>query len=121
MGSNVNKPKVLLIGSIDQYVTPGFALRSLKLTLNSAHQAWGSLGDIAELVKSNATNRSEFLQECQSGKFEGVTAIYRTLPSITISGKIDEEVLKALPNTLRFIANCGMSPSAHKPIIHLDC
>ncbi|RJE22905.1 Dehydrogenase [Aspergillus sclerotialis] len=90
MGSNVNKPKVLLIGNIDH-----------------AHEAWGSLSDIAELIKSTATNRFEFLQECQSGKFEGVVAIYRTLPSVTISGNIDEEILKALPKSLRFIAHCG--------------
>lgn len=79
--------------------------------MDSAHKAWNSLSDIAELLKTTATNRAEFLQECRSGKFDGVVAIYRTLPSVTISGNIDEEIVNALPKSLNFIAHCGtLSP-----------
>ena len=75
---------------------------------NSAHKVWQSLADIAELLTVTATNRADFIQECRSGKFDGVMAIYRTLPSVTITGNVDEEILNALPSSLRFISHCGI-------------
>lgn len=62
---------------------------------------------MAELVESTATQRSEFIQECKDGKFDGVVAIYRTIASVKIAGLVDEEFLDALPNSLRYIAHCG--------------
>jgi D-3-phosphoglycerate dehydrogenase len=66
------------------------------------------LGELAELAKPAATNRAEFIEECKDGKLDGVVAIYRTFHSITITGRIDEELAKALPTSLKYIASCGM-------------
>jgi hypothetical protein len=75
--------------------------------VNSAQAAWDALSDVAELLESAATQRTEFIQECKDGKFDGVVALYRSIPSVTITGLVDEELLNALPSSLRFIAHCG--------------
>ncbi|OGM49115.1 glyoxylate reductase [Aspergillus bombycis] len=90
MASSDTKPKVLLLGEIIH-----------------AHTTWQSLGDIAELVKPTATNRAEFIQECKDGKLDGVVAAYRTFDSVSITGLVDEEVVNALPSSLKYLAHCG--------------
>ncbi|KAJ5183592.1 hypothetical protein N7492_001208 [Penicillium capsulatum] len=84
------KIRILLLGDIDH-----------------AHTAWSSLGEFGELVKPEATNRAAFLQECRDGKFEGVVAAYRTFGSASITGMVDEEVVNALPSSLKYLAHCG--------------
>lgn len=56
-----------------------------------------------------AKNRAEFIEECKSGKLDGVVAAYRTFGSISITGLVDEELVKALPESLKFIAHNGES------------
>ena len=68
---------------------------------------------MAELVESAAIQRSDFIQECKEGKFDGVVAIYRTIASVSLTGLVDEELLDALPNSLRYIAHCGMYTSTY--------
>ncbi|PIG88857.1 glyoxylate reductase [Aspergillus arachidicola] len=84
------KPKVLLLGKIIH-----------------AHTTWQSLSDIAELVEPTATNRAEFIQECKDGKLDGVVAAYRTFDSVSITGLVDEELVNALPSSLKYLAHCG--------------
>ncbi|KAL2840581.1 D-isomer specific 2-hydroxyacid dehydrogenase [Aspergillus pseudoustus] len=84
------KPKVLLLGEIVH-----------------AHKTWESLSSIAELVTPAATNRADFIKECKSGKLDGVAVAYRTFESVSITGLIDEELVNALPKSLRFLAHCG--------------
>lgn len=76
---------------------------------NSAQKTWDALSDVGELVKTRASNRTEFLQECREGKYDGVVAIYRTFHSISITGLIDEELVNALPKSLKYMAHCGLS------------
>lgn len=90
MVSSNSKPKVLLLGKIIH-----------------AHTTWQSLNDIAELVSPTATNRADFIQECKDGKLDGVVAAYRTFDSVTITGLVDEELVNALPNSLKYLAHCG--------------
>ncbi|KAJ5659775.1 glyoxylate reductase [Penicillium longicatenatum] len=90
MGSTVTGTKILLIGDIDH-----------------AQKTWNALSDLGELVKTTANNRAEFLQECRDGKYDGVVAIYRTFHSISITGLIDEELVNALPSSLKYMAHCG--------------
>ncbi|RAK91531.1 glyoxylate reductase [Aspergillus costaricaensis CBS 115574] len=90
MGSSNPKPKVLLLGDIIH-----------------AHKTWSSLSDIADLIRPTATNRTEFIQECQSGALDGVIAAYRTFDSVKITGLIDEELVNALPKSLVYLAHCG--------------
>ncbi|KAH8148588.1 uncharacterized protein LAJ45_07299 [Morchella importuna] len=84
--------KVLLIGEIDH-----------------AHDAWKSLEEdgVVETVHVKATNRADFLQEAGTGAFEGIYAVYRNLPSVSITGRIDAELLEALPRSLKFICHVG--------------
>ncbi|KAB8276818.1 D-isomer specific 2-hydroxyacid dehydrogenase [Aspergillus minisclerotigenes] len=90
MASSNTKPKVLLLGKIIH-----------------AHTTWQSLSDIAELVEPTATNRAEFIQECKDGKLDGVVAAYRTFDSVSITGLVDEELVNALPSSLKYLAHCG--------------
>ncbi|PWY80589.1 glyoxylate reductase [Aspergillus heteromorphus CBS 117.55] len=89
MGSDP-KPKVLLLGEIVH-----------------AHETWFSLSAIADLIRPKATNRTEFLEECRSGNFDGVVAAYRTFDSAKITGLVDEELVNALPSSLIYLAHCG--------------
>ena len=76
--------------------------------LYSAHQTWNSLSALADLVTPTATNRADFIQECRSGKLDGVVAAYRTFDSVSITGLVDEEIVNALPTSLQYLAHCGM-------------
>lgn len=64
-----------------------------------------------ETVHVKATNRADFLQEAGTGAFEGIYAVYRNLPSVSITGRIDAELLEALPRSLKFICHVGKAPS----------
>ncbi|KAK4935030.1 glyoxylate reductase [Elasticomyces elasticus] len=87
----MGKPKALLLGKLDH-----------------AQDAWNAIGEIAELTTTEASNRGEFLEELRSGKHDGVVAICdRAPPSIAQTGKWDEELLDALPESVKFIAHMG--------------
>lgn len=76
-----SKPKVLLLGTIDH---------------PPARDAYESLSSLASLITTSATSPQEFLSECHNGALSGVTIIYRTFQSISITGRIDGEVVSAL-------------------------
>jgi hypothetical protein len=77
-------------------------------TLESAKKEFDALSEIADLVAPSSTSREEFIEECKSGAFDGVVAAYRTFDSVTITGRIDSELLESLPKSLKFIAHNGM-------------
>ncbi|KAI6380286.1 hypothetical protein MCOR25_001713 [Pyricularia grisea] len=84
------RPKVLLLGTIDH-----------------AEEAWANLSAKADIVTPTSTDRASFLAECASGAFAGVVAAYRTFVSGRTTGRIDAELLAALPKTLRFVCHNG--------------
>ncbi|SPQ23940.1 32b52c10-8356-4efb-826a-a69afccd1af0 [Thermothielavioides terrestris] len=84
------RPKVLLLGLIEH-----------------AHAAWASVEEIADILTPRSTNRADFLEEAASGAFDGCIAAYRTFDSFSVTGKIDGELLEALPRSLRFICHNG--------------
>ncbi|WQF77219.1 Putative D-isomer specific 2-hydroxyacid dehydrogenase, catalytic domain-containing protein [Colletotrichum destructivum] len=86
----MSKPKVLQLGEIEH-----------------AYEAWARLGQVADIVKPKATNRAEFLDECRSGALDGVKAIYRTFASVKTTGRIDAELVAALPESVGFICHNG--------------
>jgi len=86
----MSKPKVILLGEIDH-----------------AKKEWQSLSEIADLIEPKAKTRADFLAECRSGAFEGVVAAYRTFMSVAVTGMIDEELVKSLPKSWKFIAHNG--------------
>ena len=63
---------------------------------SAAREAYEDLSCLATLIKPSATNRTEFLQECRRGAFDGVKAIYRTFESVGVTGTIDGELAEAL-------------------------
>ena len=76
--------------------------------LRSAYDAWNALSEIAELTTTQAGTRVAFLEELRSGKHDGVVAICDRAPSsFTQVGKWDEELLNALPKSLKYIAHMG--------------
>ncbi|KAI9674729.1 MAG: hypothetical protein M1817_001633 [Caeruleum heppii] len=85
-----SRPKVLLLGQIDH-----------------ATDLWNSLSDKADLIEPTARSREEFVKECHDGALDGVVAVYRTFGSVQITGRFDEELVKVLPGSLKFIAHNG--------------
>lgn len=74
----------------------------------SATASWNALSDVAELVTAQAKNRAEFIEECTSGRLDGVVIICDRAPSsLAVTGKYDEELIQALPKTLKFICHNG--------------
>ncbi|KAF8459026.1 D-isomer-specific 2-hydroxyacid dehydrogenase family protein [Terfezia claveryi] len=86
----VAKPKVLMLGELDH-----------------AHEQWKAVEEIAEVLRPKSTNREGFIEECKSGAFDGAVAAFRTFPSISITGRIDEELLSYWPSSLKFLCHNG--------------
>ncbi|KAF8422025.1 D-isomer specific 2-hydroxyacid dehydrogenase [Tirmania nivea] len=84
------KPKVLMLGKLDH-----------------AHEQWKAVEEIAEVLRPKSTNRVDFIRECKSGIFDGAVAAFRTFPSVSITGRIDEELLSYLPPTINFLCHNG--------------
>ncbi|KAH8653207.1 D-isomer specific 2-hydroxyacid dehydrogenase [Tricladium varicosporioides] len=99
MGS-IQKPKVLLIGSITH-----------------AKEEWDALKDVADPIVVKSTNRSDFLAEAKSGAFDGVVTAFRSFTSMSITGQFDSEILSSIP-TLRFLCQNG---AGYDPINISDC
>lgn len=65
------------------------------------------VGDIADIVVPKSTDRAGFLVEAASGAFDGCLVAYRTFGSVSITGRVDSELVVALPPSLRFICHNG--------------
>ncbi|KAF7508722.1 hypothetical protein GJ744_008969 [Endocarpon pusillum] len=92
------RPKILLLGEIDH-----------------AHKQWEALSEIGDLIKPQCINRNEFIEECKSGKLDGVVAAYRTLDSVSITGLIDEELVSVLPKNWKYLCHNGAGYDQIKP------
>ena len=85
-------------------------LQSFPLTHSppsSADDAWATIADIADIVTPKSTDRAGFLAESASGAFDGCTVAYRTFDSFSTTGRIDAELVAALPPSLRFVCHNG--------------
>ncbi|KAF4977694.1 hypothetical protein FDECE_18323, partial [Fusarium decemcellulare] len=69
--------------------------------------AFASLASIADIQKPKSATRPAFIEECKSGAFDGITATYRNFQSVSITGRVDAELLDALPKSLKFICHNG--------------
>ena len=85
-----SKPKILLLGKVDY-----------------AQKQWQSLDEVGELIETKSLNRKGFIEECMSGKLDGVVAAYRTLKSTEITGYFDEELCAVLPKSWKYLGSCG--------------
>lgn len=84
------RPKVLLLGRIEL-----------------AHEAWSGIFLTADVLVPQATDRASFLSECRSGALDGCVVAYRTFASAATTGRVDAELLAALPSSLGFICHNG--------------
>ncbi|KAI0593142.1 D-isomer specific 2-hydroxyacid dehydrogenase [Biscogniauxia sp. FL1348] len=84
------KPKILLIGEVEH-----------------AHREWEALSNIADIVKTSARNREDFIRDCKKGSLDGVVAAYRTLASVSITGNFDKELINCLPKSWIFLCHSG--------------
>jgi hypothetical protein len=75
--------------------------------LPSAHDAWGSIAQLADVVIPSASTRVDFLAEAKSGAFDGCYVAYRTFDSFSFTGRLDAELLDAMPSSLRYICHSG--------------
>jgi hypothetical protein len=66
------------------------------------------LGELGELIEPQSKSRKEFIEECKSGKLDGILVAFRTFDSIEISGLFDEELVQVLPESLKFVCHNGM-------------
>lgn len=82
----------------------------------SANDSWTSLSSLAETIEPRARNRPDFLEECRSGRLDNIAAIFRTFESVDITGRFDDEVLEALPSSLKFICHNGKEGDLVKKI-----
>jgi hypothetical protein len=78
----------------------------------SAHDTWADLSSLGDLITPKATNRADFIKECQSGGLNGVVVCYRTFASVDITGVFDEDLVGKLPESLKFICHVGKSNNA---------
>ena len=79
----------------------------MQLTRRSAHKQWQSLAELGELVDTKATNREEFIKECEDGTLDDVVAAYRTFMSVSVTGIFDEELCSVLPRSWKYLGHCG--------------
>lgn len=87
------------------------------VVIDSANDSWKSLSSLAELIEPQARNRADFIEECKIGCFDEVLAIYRTFESVETTGRFDEEVVSALPPSVKFICHNGMRGSFASAIV----
>ncbi|UPL00518.1 hypothetical protein LCI18_011452 [Fusarium solani-melongenae] len=83
-------PKILLLGEIIH-----------------ALQSWRGLTSLAEIVGPEVETRAEFIEKCRQGGFDGVVVLHRMYHSVTVTGLIDEELVQALPESVKFICHTG--------------
>lgn len=80
----------------------------LTTCFNSANASWTSLSSNARLIKPSAHTRADFINECKAGAFDGVLVVYRTFESVELTGRFDEELVRLLPASVKFICHNGM-------------
>lgn len=85
-----SRPKVLQLGDVEL-----------------AHTTWSAIAATADILRPRAANRAEFLAECRSGALDGALVAYRTFASAATTGRVDAELVGALPASLRFICHNG--------------
>ncbi|MCJ1470264.1 hypothetical protein MMC07_008909 [Pseudocyphellaria aurata] len=72
-----------------------------------ANAEWEALATIGELRQVNDGCREQFLSDCRSGVYDGVVVISRTYDSVQLTGRFDQELVDALPQSLQFISHNG--------------
>ncbi|KAH8719490.1 D-isomer specific 2-hydroxyacid dehydrogenase [Phaeosphaeriaceae sp. PMI808] len=76
--------------------------------LSHTQKEWQNCAQVAsKLYEYPGGSREDFLSKCKSGEFENVFALYRSNDSNPITGDFNEELIEALPKSLKFICHNG--------------
>ena len=86
----MSKPTVLLIGE-----------------LNHTNKEWEEYGSKYNLKEFRTGSRDQFLSNCKTGEYDDVVALYRSNMSTTVTGPFNQELVSALPKSLKFICHNG--------------
>ncbi|KAK3956600.1 D-isomer specific 2-hydroxyacid dehydrogenase [Pseudoneurospora amorphoporcata] len=84
------RPKILLLGTIEH-----------------AHDAWKQVTEIADIIQPTSSSRSDFIAECASGAFDSCLLAYRTFDSTLLTGLLNQELISALPPSIKYIIHVG--------------
>ncbi|OBT46388.1 hypothetical protein VE00_02680 [Pseudogymnoascus sp. WSF 3629] len=68
---------------------------------------WETLAPAIDLKEYPEGSRKEFLENCKTGKYDSVKAIYRSNVSTSITGPFDEELVAVLPPSIKYICHNG--------------
>jgi lactate dehydrogenase-like 2-hydroxyacid dehydrogenase len=76
--------------------------------LSHTKKEWQDVAQVAsKLHEYPKGDRADFIAKCKSGEFDGVFALYRSNDSNPITGDFNEELLDALPKSLKFVCHNG--------------
>jgi len=78
-------------------------------TITHARKEWEQVEQVASKLYEypEGGSRDDFLSTCKSGAFDGIFALYRSNDSNKVTGNFNDELLDALPKSLKFICHNG--------------
>lgn len=66
------------------------------------------LEEVAEVITPpEGTVRETFLADLRAGKYDTVSVVLRTFASVALTGRFDDELIEALPASVKFICHNG--------------
>jgi len=86
----MTKPTVLLIGG-----------------LTHTNKDWSDLASKYTLKEFTEGKRDQFLSNCKNGEYDDVVGLYRSNNSVAQTGPFDEQLVKALPEKMKWICHNG--------------
>ena len=76
--------------------------------VDHTRKEWEEVGKVASKLYEYPTgSREDFLSKCKNGDFKDVYALYRSNQSNSITGNFNDELLSALPSSLKYICHNG--------------
>lgn len=96
----------LLIGQISHCRNEWEALSSL-VNLKVSINPISARVSINEMQEYDSGSREEFFEKCKSGEYDDVEGIYRSNDSVSVTGPFDQELVQALPKSLKYITHNG--------------
>ncbi|KAL2220789.1 putative NAD-dependent D-isomer specific 2-hydroxyacid dehydrogenase [Thermoascus aurantiacus ATCC 26904] len=76
-------------------------------TITHARKEWEAFSSVLTLKEYPDGTRDEFINNCKSGKYDDVVAIYRSNASTKITGPFNAELISVLPKSLKYICHNG--------------
>ncbi|CRG89407.1 hypothetical protein PISL3812_06443 [Talaromyces islandicus] len=75
--------------------------------ITHARPEWEQLSSLLTLKEFPSGTREEFLQNCKSGQYDDVVAIYRSNASNKYTGPFNSELVSQLPKSVKYICHNG--------------